>query len=105
MLLPEYQSNDVENCLISLPICSLIGHSFPWIWGNFLQKAPSETSKMSANDEPNPFVFLPNNDDTHVYPCNLSPWENGIPLNEGEGTAYSYNYVVNLTLTEQGQIL
>ena len=58
--LAEYQNNDVENCLASLPICSigpkrvLIGHSFPW--GRFFCIKP--LSKLAKTSESNYQTFI-----------------------------------------------
>ena len=50
MLLPEYQCNGIENCLVLFPICqikssNLPGFNQPFLpveMGDFLHKAPSE---------------------------------------------------------------
>ena len=64
ILLPEYHGNDIENCLVSQPIYSiitLIHHFFPWIRGIFCR----EPAKASENNNQISLAFLPNNDDTN----------------------------------------
>ena len=64
MLLPEYQSSDIENCLISFLMCAVRFRDLPGLdrpfvsveMGDFLQKAtfenPSKASKKSKQDFP-----------------------------------------------------
>ena len=58
ILLPEYQSNDIENCHVLFPICSvmfsdlygLVGHFFLSKWEIFCRKALTEKpAKTSEN--------------------------------------------------------
>ena len=92
ILIPEYQSNDIKNCLVLFPICQIRFSNLPGFnrlflpveIGDFLQKAPSENLlKTSENSKQKfPFVLLPSNNDSWMCSCILSSWENGIPLNK-----------------------
>ena len=91
ILLPEYQSNDIENCLVLFPICLIRLSNLPGFnrlflpveMGDLLQKASFEnlqnrvktTSKISLSSPPS-------NNDTWMCTCILSSWENGISLNK-----------------------
>ena len=87
ILVPEYLSNDVENCLVLSSICQIrfsnlpgFNRSFlPIEIGDFLQKAPFENLKKQQATFP--CVLLPSNSDSWMCSCILSSWENGIPLN------------------------
>ena len=90
-MIPQYQSNDVENCLVLSPICQIrfsnlpgFNRSFlPVEIGDFLEKAPFENLQKQAKQQVKfPFVLLPSNDDSWMCSCILSSWENGIPLNK-----------------------
>ena len=58
MLLPEFQSNDIENYLVFFPICpTLFTNSTDFNWpllpfkmGDLLQKAPSKTCENNKQD-------------------------------------------------------
>ena len=91
ILIPEYQSNEIENCLILSPICQIRSSNLsdfnrpflPVEIGDFLQKAPSENLQNQRKQQAKfPFVLLPSNNDSWMCSCILSSWENGIPLNE-----------------------
>ena len=88
--IPQYQSNDVENCLVISPICQVrfsnlpgFNRSFlPVRIGDFLQIAPFENlQKQEKQHAKFPFVLHPGNDDSRLFLGILSSWENGIPLN------------------------
>ena len=91
ILIPEYQSNDVENCLVLSSICQIrfsnlpsFNQSFlPIEIGDFLQKAPfDKTCKNERKQQAKfPFVLLPSNNDSWMCSCILTSWENGILLN------------------------
>ena len=85
-LLPEYQSDDIENCLVLLPICSvthpaLIGYSSPWI-GKIFGKTPSENlQKPVKNDEKDfPWFSFLTIMTLNMDSCILYSWMNGISL-------------------------
>ena len=90
-LLPEYQSNDIENCLVLSPICqigfsNLPGFNRPFLpveIGDFLQRAPFGNLQKRVKTPSKIFlVLLPSNNDSWMCSCIFSSWENGIPLNK-----------------------
>ena len=67
MLLPEYQSNDIENCLVSFPGCPMSFSNLPglnWAFlpneiGDFLQRAHFENLlKRRNNKQDLPLFFF-----------------------------------------------
>ena len=91
LLLHEYQRNDIENCLVSLPICpvgscNLPGFYWPFLpikMGDFLQKILFENmQKRMKTPSKISLVLLPSNNDIWICSCILSSWEEEIPLNK-----------------------
>ena len=91
VLLPEHQSNDIETCFVSFLICpikfrDLSGFNrsfFLWIWEIICRNSLWESCKNNGKQRAKfPFIFPPNNNETCMCSCILSPRENRIPLNK-----------------------
>ena len=91
ILIPQYQSNDVENCLVLSPICQVRFSNLPGFTRSlfaveiedFLQKDPLKACKNERKQQAKfLFVLLPSNNDSWMCSCIVSSWENGIPLNK-----------------------
>ena len=76
ILLPEYQSNNVEICLVSLPVCSVRLNNLPDFnqpsltvdMGYFLQKAPFQHLQKLMKTTSNILSDVtPNNNDTYMW--------------------------------------
>ena len=80
ILIPQYQSNDVENCRVLSSICQIRFSNLPGFNQSFV---PSKTCKNERKQQAKfHFVLLPSNNDSWICSCILSSWENGIPLNK-----------------------
>ena len=88
--LPKYQGNGIENCLVLSTICpSGVSNSsgfdqpiLPVYMGDFSAECPFQRpTKQAKTTSKSSLVFLPKNNDSHMYSCILSSQENGIPLN------------------------
>ena len=90
-MIPEYQINDVQSCLVLFPICQIRFSNSPGFnrsflsveIGDFLQKVPFENLQSDRKQQAKfPFALLPSNNDSWMCSCILSSWENGITLNK-----------------------
>ena len=84
ILIPEYQSNDIENSLVLSLTCQIRFSNLPGFNPSFL---PVEIGDFFAESTFRkhakfPFVLLPSNNDTWMCSCILPSWETGIPLNK-----------------------
>ena len=81
ILRPEYQSNDIEICLVLSSLCQIkfsnlpaFNRSFlPVEMGDFLQIVPFENLQKRVKHQAKfPFVLLPNDNDSWICSCILS---------------------------------